>query len=321
MRLMGNVRRVDDHRRIRNITVELGVVTAVFLLYRSGRMFTRDATGEAMSNAEHVIDFERALGIFSEQAVQSWALGSQTLIDFLNRYYVAVHFPLTIAFLVWAYIRHQQAYRYIRTWFVGVTLAALVIHVGFPLAPPRMTSGFVDTLHEFGPRIYEQDPRRSVSNQFAAMPSLHFGWAFMLAIGFIAIKRTRNSVLMALHPVITLFAIVATGNHYWIDAIIAAVLAAVVALVLGVWRVHRGPASIDSEPISTHRHPAATRPLSADHDSAASPHAFALVGAAGSADEHGCALVTHSRERCRQHSIDGASRERRAASSTEHPPD
>ena len=263
---------------------------AVFMLYRSGRMFTRDATDQAMANAGRVIDFERALGIFNERAVQGWALSSDAVVDFLNRYYVAVHFPLTIAFLVWAYIRHQNAYRFIRTWFVAVTLAALVIHVGFPLAPPRMTTGFVDTLHEFGPRIYSKDPRRSVTNQFAAMPSLHFGWAFMMAIGFVAIKRSRNSVLMMLHPAITLLAIVATGNHYWLDAIVAGLLAAIVAVTLGAWRLHR-TGRLDGQ-----------RLAEPQGDSWGGASGDTLVPAfAGAGDEHGCPLATHSRDRCRQH--------------------
>jgi hypothetical protein len=219
--------------------LELAVVTSVIMLYRSGRMITHNATHQALHNAGRVIDFERALGIFSERSVQAWALGRPTFVEFLNRYYVLVHFPVTVAFLVWAYIRHPVAYRFIRTWFVLVTLAALAIHVGFPLAPPRMTAGFRDTLQEFGPRIYSSDPRRSISNQFAAMPSLHFGWALMVAVGFVAIKRNRKSLVFLLHPAATLLAIVATGNHYWLDSAIAALLALVFGVALGAWRVHR----------------------------------------------------------------------------------
>jgi PAP2 superfamily len=164
--------------------------------------------------------------------VQDWVLGSRALVGGLNRYYVTVHFPVTIAFLVWAYVRHHRAYTFIRTWFAVVTFLALAIHVGFPLAPPRMTSGFVDTLQQYGPRIYTADPSRSVANQFAAMPSLHFGWALMLAVSVVTIKRTRRSLLIVVHPFVTLLAIVGTANHFWFDAAVAALLAAAVALVL-----------------------------------------------------------------------------------------
>jgi hypothetical protein len=236
---MQTATRAGEHRRVRNVATELLVVTAVFMAYRSGRLLTRESTGEALRNARHVIDFEKALGIFSERAVQGWVLGSHTAVEVLNRYYVSVHFPITVAFLLWAYFRHNAAYRVIRTWFVLVTLTALAIHVGFPLAPPRMTPGFVDTLQKYGPHIYPRDTSRSVANQFAAMPSLHFGWSIMLATGVIAIKRNRRSAIILLHPAITLTAIVATGNHYWLDAMVAGLLAAVFGTVLMSWRLLR----------------------------------------------------------------------------------
>ena len=94
-----------------------------------------------------------------------------------------------------------------------------------------MTDGFVDTLRVFGPNIYTEDTSKSVANQFAAMPSLHFGWALMLAVGM-ARLTVRRRMMWMLHPAITLLAIVATGNHYWIDAAVAGVLAGVVGLLV-----------------------------------------------------------------------------------------
>lgn len=218
--------------RWRSAAIELALVAFLFALYRSGRSLSHESVDRAFQNAAHVIRFEQAIGVFNERTVQDWVLGSQALVKLLNRYYVSVHFPITIAFFVWAYVYHLRAYRFIRTWFVIVTLVALAIHVGFPLAPPRMTSGFVDTLQQYGPRIYTADPSRSVANQFAAMPSLHFGWALMLAVSVVAIRRTRRSLFIFLHPFVTLLAIVGTGNHFWFDAAVALVLAAVVGLVL-----------------------------------------------------------------------------------------
>lgn len=206
--------------------LELAVVASVFALYRAGRSISRDAADRALHNAADVIQLERSIGIFHERSVQAWAMRSDALVEFLNRYYVSVHFPATIAFLVWAYVRHHETYRLVRTWFVGVTLAALALHVVYPLAPPRMMAGFVDTLHVFGPRIYAADPQRSVANQFAAMPSLHFGWALMLGVSVVAIKRTNLSLFALVHPLVTLLAIVATANHYWLDAIVVSLLAA-----------------------------------------------------------------------------------------------
>jgi hypothetical protein len=218
----------------RRLVAELFLITSVFVVYRQIRYLSRNDTSAALAHADRVVDIERRFHVFSERGVQRLVMNSDTVITFLNRYYVTVHFSLTTAFLVWVYWRHQATYRRIRNWFVSVTLAALVIHVAYPLAPPRMLAdaGFVDTLQQYGPRIYSTDTTQSIANQFAAMPSLHFGWAVMVAGAFISIKRTRRSLLALLHPGITLLAIVATANHYWIDAAVAMLLVVAAAAMI-----------------------------------------------------------------------------------------
>jgi hypothetical protein len=209
----------------------------VFLAYRQVRHLTSGDTGAAFANAERVVAVEQQLGLFSERAVQRLVLHSETAIAFLNRYYVGVHFPATIAVLVWACWRHPGAYRRIRAAFLAVTLGALAIHVAVPLAPPRMLAGhgFVDTLRVYGPNIYPADTTRSVANQFAAMPSLHFGWAVLAAAAVIVVLRTRWRWVAVLHPAVTLLAIVATANHYWLDAIVAGALIVVAAAGIRWW--------------------------------------------------------------------------------------
>lgn len=227
---------------------ELVLLGSLFFVYQQVRFVTRDDVGSAMSNARRVIGFERALGVFRERDLQTLVLHSEHLVSFLNRYYVTVHFPASVAFLVWVLVRHHDWYRAIRTWFVVVTGAALTIHVAFPLAPPRMitSEGLVDTLRVFGPSIYPADTSRSVANQLAAMPSLHFGWALMVAVGFVAIKRSRRSLLALAHPAVTLLAIVATANHYWLDAAVAGLLVCAAAPVL--WR-YRTRDAMSTEPV------------------------------------------------------------------------
>lgn len=222
------------------------MIGAVFVVYRQIRFLSRNDTEAALDNAHRVVSLERRLHVFTERGLQGMAMHSDAVVAFLNRYYVFVHFPLTTVFLVWAYLRHEGSYRWIRNWFVSVTLAALVVHVAFPLAPPRMIrdAGFVDTLQQYGPSIYSADTTQSVANQFAAMPSLHFGWAVMVACAFIAITRSRRSLWALLHPAITLLAIVATANHYWIDAAVALLLVVVARpLVVARVRPRRSPRS------------------------------------------------------------------------------
>ncbi len=223
---------------------ELALCVALFFVYRSIRMVTRDDASAAFANARDVMQWERAVGIFTEEKFQDSLLGNEGLIAVLNRYYVSVHFIATTSFLMWAFVRHREIYSTIRAVFISVTAIALVIHVLVPLAPPRMFpgSGFVDTLRLYGPRIYPADVSASVANQFAALRSLHFGWAVLVAGGYVAIRRSWRSLVAFVHPVVTLVAIVATGNHFWFDALIAlgiVVLATAMVTAVQAWRRRR----------------------------------------------------------------------------------
>ncbi|SDP21907.1 PAP2 superfamily protein [Streptomyces sp. cf386] len=202
---------------------ELLLVAGLFLVYKLGRQLATGHTGEAFRNADRVWNFERAVHLPGEGSVQNLLLHDDTLIHIANTYYATVHFPATAAFLVWLYLRRPAHYVWARRVLAAVTAAALVVHLTFPLAPPRMlaAAGLVDTGQMYGPSVYGSPETDHLSNQFAAMPSLHFGWALMVAIGLIAATRSRWRWLWLLHPLLTLLVIVGTANHYWLDAIVA----------------------------------------------------------------------------------------------------
>ncbi|MFD3998434.1 phosphatase PAP2 family protein [Streptomyces sp. NPDC058583] len=206
---------------------ELALVTALFLVYKFGRLFANGHESRAFRNADRVWDAERAVHLPGEGTIQQLLLHGEPLVRAANTYYAAVHFPATLAFLVWLYLRRPAHYVWSRRVLALVTGAALALHLLMPLAPPRMlaASGLVDTARVFGPSVYGATPETdSMANQFAAMPSLHFGWALMVAIGLIAATRSRWRVLWLLHPLVTLLVIVGTANHYWFDALAAAAL-------------------------------------------------------------------------------------------------
>lgn len=242
------------------LLVEVTVIVGVYLAYKQVRFLARGQEVEAFANTARVIRWERAMGIFNELHLQELVIRSG-VIELLNRYYVSVHFPLTVALVVWAYARRRDdVYPRLRFFLVSTTVVALVIHVVFPLAPPRMLPqlGFVDTLAEYGPRVYSADPRRSIANQFAAMPSLHFGWALVLAWCIAPTLRRRwVAVVLWAHPVVTLLAITATANHYWLDA---AVAGALVLLAAAGWQRRRLPAG-DAPPPRPARGQASTMDL------------------------------------------------------------
>ncbi|MFD7937710.1 phosphatase PAP2 family protein [Streptomyces sp. NPDC054950] len=208
------------------IVRELLLVAGLFLVYKLGRQLAAGHTGEAFRNAHDVWHVERLLRLPREDSVQALLLHGDTLVKVANTYYATVHFPATLAFLVWLYLRRPAHYVWARRVLAAVTAAALVLHLALPLAPPRMltATGLIDTARVYGPSVYGPPRTDHLSNQFAAMPSLHFGWALMVAIGLVVATRSRWRWLWLLHPLLTLLVIVGTANHYWLDAIVAGAL-------------------------------------------------------------------------------------------------
>jgi len=209
-----------------NLWRESALLVSLFLVYRFGRAFIAGHVEAAMVNATEVWDVERLLRMPSELAVQQWMLRWPDLVAAANWYYVGVHFPITAIFLAWGWWRRPPSdYRWARRMIITMTALAFAIHTAMPLAPPRMMVrlGFVDTMATIGPSAYAGNAA-TIANQFAAMPSLHVGWALLLSVVVIRTTRTRWRWLTLAHPGITTLVVVVTANHYWLDAIVAAAL-------------------------------------------------------------------------------------------------
>ena len=212
---------------------EIALLVGLFVVYRLGRLAITGHDDLAIANAWHVWDVERLLHLPDEETFQDWALQWPDLLKGANWFYVSVHFPVTLAFLVWGWLRRPPAeYRWARQLIITLTAFAMVLHMAMPLAPPRMLSslGFLDTMAVFGPSAYDGDVA-TVANQFAAMPSLHVGWALLIAVVVVRTAHTRWRWLIIAHPVLTTLVVVVTANHYWIDAGVAALLLGLVLLV------------------------------------------------------------------------------------------
>lgn len=219
------------------------LIAGLFLVYRLARLAITGHDDLAMDNAWWVWGVERTLGLPDEEILQEWALQWPDLLRAANWYYVAVHFPITAAFLAWGWWRRPPAeYRWARRLITTLTALALVVHVLMPLAPPRMLRGlgFLDTMAVFGPSAYDGEAA-NLANQFAAMPSLHVGWALLIAFVVIRTTVTRWRWLAVIHPLITVVVVVATANHYWVDAIAAALL---LGLAVAVTPAPGGPAPV-----------------------------------------------------------------------------
>ncbi|GIF38099.1 phosphatase PAP2 family protein [Actinoplanes xinjiangensis] len=217
----------SDTRRLSALR-ELALIAALFLVYKAARLGADGHVDEAFRNARAIWDTERLLRLPGELAVQQSLLGWNGLIEVANSYYAYVHFPATAACLIWLYRWRPAHYRWTRNVIVLLTAGALAVHFLIPLAPPRMLTdtGMLDLGRLYGPAVYGPPETDQISNQYAAMPSLHVGWALVVAVALIAATTSRYRALWLLHPVITLLVVVATGNHYWLDALAAAALLA-----------------------------------------------------------------------------------------------
>jgi hypothetical protein len=212
---------------------ELVLVAVLFEFYRLGRLLARDEVVDARHHAEFVHRLEHVLRLPSEADLQA-LVPSDAWLHAANVYYVSVHFPAMIAFLVWGYVfRPRWEYVWARNLVIALTGAALVVHILYPLAPPRMFPqwGFEDTMAVLGPDAYA-GASGDLANQFAAMPSLHIGWAALIAY---VVHRTGPKWLAwiaTVHLALTTVVVVVTANHYWMDGIVAVALLAVASRIV-----------------------------------------------------------------------------------------
>lgn len=202
---------------------ELALVLLCYWLYTLVRNLVHNQETRVVVNAEQLYGWERSLGIDIELAVNQTIDRITWLIVGMNYYYAVAHFAVTVAVLVWLYRRHPTRYRPARTAFLATNAMALTAFYLYPLAPPRLLpgSGYIDTVtvHNTWGSMASGD-LANVSNQYAAMPSMHVAWSMWCAIMVILFsRRLWVRLLVTAHPAATLVVIVATGNHFLLDAV------------------------------------------------------------------------------------------------------
>lgn len=202
------------------------------VLFYTGYTLTRvvlvqDGTGPAFAHAEEILRLERGLGLDVELHLNHTLLAVPWLARTANIFYATMHFIVTLGVVVWLYRYRPQHYRWLRTSIMVATGVALIGFWLYPLAPPRFlhSEGFVDpvtALHSLG--LYASDASGSLTNQYAAMPSMHVAWAVLFAVTVILAARTAWRWLAVGYPAVTISVVVITGNHYWLDGIVGVLL-------------------------------------------------------------------------------------------------
>jgi membrane-associated phospholipid phosphatase len=204
-----------------------------YYVYRIVRGMVDGHPNIAYQHARDIVDFERSLHSFFEVDLQRWAIDNSFFIHVANWMYVNSHFLVTTTFLIWLYIARNHAYYFVRNMFIIAMVFALVGYVLFPAAPPRFLPewGFQDTVEDF----FGNGAAQTASvlyNPYAAMPSMHVAFALMIAVpAFQLVKHRVLKVLWLLYPLLVTFVVISTGNHFWLDAAVGAVVAGCSALL------------------------------------------------------------------------------------------
>ena len=225
---------------------EAGVVLGLFAFWQlAGTLAHHNAAG-AVSRGREILHVESGLHIANEHATQNLILGHSLLTQACNAFYVYGHFNGLILFLAWIFVYHRASYRSVRMSVVLLTATCFCLHL-VTVAPPRLLphGGFVDTASEYGQSVYGPTTVE-VADQLSAFPSVHVGWAAIVAWWMWRVSPWRWGWVGVGHLVITSFVVVATANHYWLDGL-AAIAILVVALALqsavpALARAVRGPA-------------------------------------------------------------------------------
>ena len=235
--IIGRRRASDRSLRAAHGAEEVALVSFLYMLWRLARILPLVQDQGAEERGRQIWRFQQAIGLPSELAIEKWVFAHRWLAEACSTFYATAHVPVLIGFLVWLYVRHKPSY--------GRWRNALVITTGFCLfirfvrvAPPRLLPdlGFFDMSAALDKSVYGP-VGTGVSDQYAAMPSIHIAWAGIVAFGSWQASRSRWRWLGMFHLALTFLAVVATANHWWMDGIIALVLIGISLVLDHVGRV------------------------------------------------------------------------------------
>ena len=234
-------RRIAPHQSAAFAAFEFAVWASLYAAYLAVRGATIGSPEDALRNGREIVAAENALRIFHEARIQETL---SALEWFFSAYYMVGFAPLIAITLVWLALRHEHRYRELRTALLVSISIATVVFVLFPAAPPRLIPdlGIADTV---GLTSHDTGSFAGVRfNPYAAMPSMHVGWSLLVGLfGYRAARRRTTRTLFAAHPAVMVAAVMATGNHFVLDAVAGAAIAGAVVAVMRLAAVRRAAIS------------------------------------------------------------------------------
>lgn len=204
------------------------------LLYEGVRGIVAGQQSVALINARSIVSAEKATGTFWEPTLQRLVIHNHALIDVANWVYANAQFTVNAAFLAFIYMYRNEIFYFVRNMFFVAMGIALIVHLGVPVAPPRMLPqyGFVDTIQRFAHINQDSGAVSLFVNPYAAVPSMHM--CFSILVGFTGVRLARGRWLRALfaaYPVLVFVVVVITANHFLFDVLAGAVTALAAALI------------------------------------------------------------------------------------------
>ena len=228
--------------------MEITFIGIFYFIYSTIRNLNDASSAHAFRHARQIIRLQLDLGIYHEQSIQDWALRTRAFIVGANYFYGSMHFVVTGAVMVYLYRRWTNDYPLWRNTLAVSTAIALIGFAFYPLMPPRLlpqSYGFIDTLAK-DPAFwsFNSGAVAEISNQYAAMPSVHCAWALWCACVLVPrLRRPWAKALAALYPVMTVVTIVFTANHYVLDAVAGFIVLGIGYVAARIFtRAGRGPA-------------------------------------------------------------------------------
>ncbi|HSZ12940.1 MAG TPA: phosphatase PAP2 family protein [Solirubrobacteraceae bacterium] len=210
---------------------QVSLFGAAYLAYRLVRGLVEGDANAAFAHARDLIALERTMHVFVEPSVQAWASGSHFLMVVSSWLYVNAQTSVTVAALVYLYVRHNRNFYFVRNMFMVAMAIALAGYAAFPTAPPRFMPewGFIDSVSNFtGVHVDAHSASiNALTNLYAAVPSMHVAFALMIGWTLARLVRWRVvRVMWLLYPFLMTFVIVVTANHFIVDAMLGALTAA-----------------------------------------------------------------------------------------------
>jgi PAP2 superfamily len=228
-----------------DFALQLAIWFGFVAAYQVARGLANRGSAEAMENGRIVLDIQRNLHTLIEPDLQRVVLQAPDLfITALNWSYWLSQFVVVSLALLWIYLFRNEAFVRVRNWILAANLLGLIGYILIPTAPPRMfpEDGFIDTLASSAALNHGSGLIELASNPYAAMPSLHGADALIIGFALASLVKSRwLKIAWTLWPSWVWLAVMATGNHFWLD-IAAGVGTAALAATLLAWHEARGDA-------------------------------------------------------------------------------